>query len=68
MKNNNIAKIIKEERKKHQLTQEQLSVLSGVSITSIRAIEQGTASPNVETLNRVLRLFNLEIGVVEIKR
>lgn len=68
MKKNKIAKTIKEERKKHQLTQVELSNLSGVSIATIRAIEQGSASPNVDTLNRILRLFNLEIDVKRIEK
>lgn len=68
MRNNTIARILKEERKKHELTQRELSTLSGVSIATIRAIEQGTASPNVDTLNRILNLFNLEIAVKEIER
>lgn len=68
MVSNNIARIIKEERKKHKLTQYVLSTFSGVGITTTRAIEQETASPNVDTLNKILRLFNLEIDVKEIKR
>ena len=68
MNDNVVALIIKEERKKHQLTQERLATLSGVNIATIRAIEQGTSSPNVQTLNKILNLFNLEIGVKKIER
>ena len=68
MKISNISKIIKEERKKKGLTQPQLATLAGVSITSLRAIEQGTYSPNVETLNKILNLFNYEVGAVEIEK
>ena len=58
------AEIIKKERKEHKMTQEDLATLSGVSLATIRAIEQGTSSPNVATLNKILKLFNLELAAI----
>jgi len=56
--------IIKKERKEHNMTQEDLATLSGVSLATIRAIEQGSSSPNVATLNKILKLFNLELAAI----
>ena len=58
------AEIIKKERKERKMTQEDLATLSGVSIATIRGIEQGTVSPNVSTLNKILKLFNLELCAI----
>ena len=59
------AEIIKKERKEHKMTQEDLATFSGVSIATIRGIEQGTVSPNVSTLNKILKLFNLELCAIK---
>ena len=56
--------IIKKERKEHKMSQEDLATLSGVSLATIRAIEQGTSSPNVATLNKILKLFNFELAAI----
>ena len=58
------SEIIKKERKEHNMTQEDLATLSGVSLATIRAIEQGSSSPNVATLNKILKLFNLELAAI----
>lgn len=58
------SEIIKKERKEHKMSQEDLATLSGVSLATIRAIEQGTSSPNVATLNKILKLFNLELAAI----
>ena len=62
------SQIIKQERKEHKMTQEELATLSGVSLATIRAIEQGTSSPNIATLSKILKLFNLEISVIRRER
>ena len=62
------SRIIKEERKKLKMSQEELSILSGVSLPTIRSIEQGTSSPNVKTLNKILKLFNLTLKVERIDK
>ena len=49
------------------MTQEDLAILSGVSLPTIRAIEQGTSSPNVCTLNKILKPFNLQVSVSRIE-
>lgn len=62
------SRIIKEERKKLKMSQEELSILSGVSLPTIRSIEQGTSFPNVKTLNKILKLFNLTLKVERIDK
>lgn len=62
------SRIIKEERKKLKMSQEELSILSGVSLPAIRSIEQGTSSPNAKTLNKILKLFNLTLKVERIDK
>ena len=62
------SRIIKEERKKLKMSQEELSILSGVSLPTIRSIEQGTSFPNVKTLNKILKLFNLALKVERIDK
>lgn len=62
------SRIIKEERKKLKMSQEELSILSGVSLPTIRSIEQGASSPNVKTLSKILKLFNLTLKVERIDK
>ena len=62
------SRIIKEERKKLKMSQEELSFLSGVSLPTIRSIEQGASSPNVKTLSKILKLFNLTLKVERIDK
>ena len=62
------SRIIKEERKKLKMSQEELSILSGVSLPTIRSIEQGASSPNVKTLSKILKLFNLTLNVERIDK
>lgn len=65
MKDLYFSRIIKKARKEHNMSQEELALLSGVSLATIRAIEQGTSSPNVNSLVKILKLFNLELTVRE---
>ena len=62
------SRIIKEERKKLKMSQEELSILSGVSLPTSRSIEQGASSPNVKTLSKILKLFNLTLKVERIDK
>lgn len=63
MKDLYFSRIIKKARKEHNMSQEELALLSGVSLATIRAIEQGTSFPNVNSLVKILKLFNLELTV-----
>lgn len=64
MEKNNISKFVKEERKKLKLTQEQCALYAGVGLAFIRALEQGKTSLKVNNVNKVLSLFNAELGPI----
>ena len=56
--------LLKDERKRNGLTQEDLALRSGVGLRFIRDVEQGKASVRLDTLNRVLALFGYEAGPI----
>ncbi len=58
----NIASIIKEKRKSLKLTQEELSLKSGLGLRLVREIEQGKTSMRVDKVNQVLALFGMELA------
>ena len=66
MENKRIAEFVKEQRKKRGLTQKQFAVLAGVGLAFLRALEQGKTSLKVDNVNRVLNMFNYELGPVQI--
>ena len=68
MKHNRISAFVKEQRKKHGLTQEQCALYAGVGLAFLRALEQGKTTLKVENVNKVLNLFNAELGPVEVPR
>lgn len=51
-------------RKQYGLTQEDLSVKSGVGLRFVRDLEQGKNSLRMDKVNCVLNLFGTELGVV----
>ena len=55
-------------RKRYNLTQEDLSMKSGVGLRFVRDLEQGKKTLRMDKVNQVLRLFNSELGVVEMPR
>ena len=57
-----IVKLIKELRVSRELTQEELSKLSGVPFATINRLEQGTANPTLNTLVKVLNVFGYELS------
>ena len=52
---------VKELRKKHGLTQEDLAYRSGVSLFFVRELEQGKTSQRMDMVNKVLNLFDYEL-------
>jgi len=57
-----LAKIIKEKRKVHNLTQLDLSQKSGLGLRLIREIEQGKTSMRMDKVNQLLDLFGMELA------
>lgn len=52
---------IKQKRKELKLTQEELSVKSGLGLRLIREIEQGKTSMRMDKVNQLLALFGMEL-------
>ena len=57
----NIGKIIKEQRKKLSISLNQLSRLSGVSLSHLGRIEQGLRQPSTRTLQKIAKNEGVEI-------
>jgi len=56
-----LAKLVKEKRKVHKLTQEDLSRKSGLGLRLVREIEQGKTSMRMDKVNQLLNLFGMEL-------
>lgn len=63
----NISVFIKESRKKVNLTQPELSKLSGVGLRFVKELEAGKETVQVNKVNQVLKLFGHKLGPVPIK-
>ena len=63
-----IAQYIKEMRKKHRLTQQDLAEKAGVGLRFVRELEQGKLTLRLDKVNQVFELFGTECGPVPIKR
>ncbi|MBQ7126261.1 helix-turn-helix transcriptional regulator [bacterium] len=56
------------ERTKRKLSQEKLAELSDLSKNSLGAIERGTSSPSIDTLNRIASALSIELSdLVKVK-
>ena len=60
-----LSQYVKSMRKRYNLTQEDLSMKSGVGLRFVRDLEQGKKTLRMDKVNQVLRLFNSELGVVD---
>lgn len=56
-------KAIKDERKRLGVTQEMLADVAGVSVSSIKFIEQGKMNPTIQMLELLLDCLGLELTV-----
>lgn len=56
-----LAECVKKLRKQYGLTQEDLAYKSGVSLFSVRELEQGKMSMRMDKINQILGLFNYEL-------
>ena len=57
---NAIAKFIKENRKKAELTQEEFAMRSGLGLRFVRELEQGKETVRLDKVNRALPMFGAE--------
>jgi y4mF family transcriptional regulator len=56
-----IAQVVKEKRKAHKMTQQDLSEKSGIGLRLVREIEQGKTSMRMDKVNQLLALFGMEL-------
>ena len=56
------------ERTKRRLSQEKLAEMSDLSKTALGAIERGTSSPSIDTLDRIASALGIELSeLVKVK-
>ena len=60
-----LATYVKAKRKEFGLTQEELSLKSGVGLRFVRELEQGKATLRMDKVNQVLCLFGAELKPVK---
>lgn len=65
---NTLSATVKALRKEYNLTQEDLSLKSGVGLRFVRELEQGKSTLRIDKVNQVLELFGMEMGPVRQKR
>ncbi|HRN16619.1 MAG TPA: helix-turn-helix transcriptional regulator [Xylanibacter oryzae] len=58
---NNLSPIVKSLRKQYNITQEELSLKSGVGLRFVRDLEQGKESLRLDKVNQLLDFFNYEV-------
>lgn len=63
-----LSSFVKEMRKVHGLTQEDLAANAGVGLRFVRELEQGKQTLRMDKINQVLALFGHEVGANEIRR
>ena len=62
---NNLGKQIDNKRKQLNISQADLAEMSGVSLRTVNAIENGDANPSVDVLSKVLEPLGLVITLQE---
>ena len=58
---NNLSTTVKMLRKQYKLTQEELSLKSGVGLRFVRDLEQGKETLRLNKVNQLLDFFNYEM-------
>ena len=58
---NNLSTTVKLLRKQYNLTQEELSLKSGVGLRFVRDLEQGKETLRLDKVNQLLAFFNYEM-------
>jgi len=63
-----LSDLLKDRRKKLNLSQQQLAEKAGVGLRFVRDLEQGKTTLRMDKVNQVLQLFGLELGPHPINR
>lgn len=59
---------VRRRRRANRLTQRQLADLAGVGLRFLSELERGKASVRLESVDKVLRVFGKQVGVVDAPR
>lgn len=62
---NNLSITVKMLRKQYNLTQEELSLKSGVGLRFVRDLEQGKETLRLDKVNQLLDFFNYEMTATQ---
>lgn len=62
---NNLSATVKMLRKQYDLTQEELSLKSGVGLRFVRDLEQGKETLRLDKVNQLIGFFNYEMVAVQ---
>lgn len=62
---NNLSTTVKMLRKQYNLTQEELSLKSGVGLRFVRDLEQGKETLRLDKVNQLLDFFNYEMAATQ---
>ncbi|MGM9692829.1 MAG: helix-turn-helix transcriptional regulator [Alloprevotella sp.] len=65
---NNLSTTVKTLRKQYNLTQEELSLKSGVGLRFVRDLEQGKETLRLDKVNQLLDFFNYEMVATQKKQ
>lgn len=65
MVQNNLGTTVKTQRKDLKLSQEELSLLSGVSLRTVRSLETGHSSITLHKLEAILDVLGLELTITQ---
>ncbi|HOY12441.1 MAG TPA: helix-turn-helix transcriptional regulator [Saprospiraceae bacterium] len=65
---NKLSQFVKNKRKSLKLTQEDLSLKSGVGLRFVRDLEQGKQTLRMDKVNQILSLFGHELGPIQSER
>ena len=57
--------MIREKRKSIHVTQEELALATGVSLSFFKLIEQGKANPSISVLENIIDALGYEIQIVQ---
>lgn len=68
MAKNQISQFVKLQRKRHSMTQIELSEKSGVGLRFVRELEQGKETLRLDKVNLVLALFGAELTAQQVNR
>jgi DNA-binding XRE family transcriptional regulator len=59
---------VKRLRRLSKLTQPEFAAHRGISVQALRQIESGRGNPTIETLNKIVEVFGLQVGFVPRRR